>query len=788
MKFNYGKIPQEMKAMKRWCLWKLVEKDGRMTKVPIDANTGYGAKSNDPATWCEFDKAFDNCDFYKCNGLGFMLGQGVFGIDLDHIDMMDETDNELVKDFIDTLGSGVYIEYSQSGEGLHFICRGNLPQGARRKGDIEMYDSARFFALTGKTYNAKDYKNLELKDKSVQVKPLHEKYLVTPPQQQVVAPPTPQEGAYMFEKPQSTTKMIPQPLSDMEVLEKGAVARNGSKFQMLYEGMWENLTPSQSEADLMFCNMLAFWTGKDEEQMERIFQQSGLMRDKWNRPQKGGTTTYGQETLRKAIESCGEVYSVREKPPVATPQVGVVGTTKVKKNYDLTDTGNAERFIDKFGENIRYNFDNKNWVVFKGKTWERDTKQLVKVMTDILIEEMKEEAMDEPNELYQRELLKNIKRLASNSGKEAMLKEAMHVGNTPTVNSDYDKPKNLLNCANGIIDLHTGKLLPHNKDLMLSKNTGCEVDLRDPQPKRWIKFLHEVFADNKDLVSFVHKAVGYTLSGYVNEQCFFQCYGTGSNGKSVFLNIVSAIMGDYGINTQVESILTRGNGSGNATNDIARMNGSRFVRTNEPNEGARFNEGLVKQMIGGDVTTARYLYGNEFEFVPIFKLWIACNYKINIRGTDDGIWRRNRLIPFTQSFKGSAMDKTLETKLREELPQILGWFVKGFALYEKEGLELPSVMQKEQDKYKEEMDKVAQFIENKCFEKPGALERADDMYKEYVEWTKLSNEYRFTQTKFGIEMGKKYEKRKLGGNVYYVGIILKKNDNSYVYMGEGGNK
>ena len=764
IKFNYENIPNELKSLKRWVLWKLKSDKG---KIPINAKNGYGAKSNDADTWTTFDEALKRVDYFSCEGLGFMLGNGYFGIDIDHA-----IDNKnLIDEFVDSLNS--YTEISQSGEGIHIICKGVLPSGARRKGNIEMYDSARFFALTGNLYNGVVCEKIE--DRTNEVAVLWNKYLNS----QVVVP----NGAYVYSKESSYSNLpTMSSLSDEEVIEKAKESKSGNLFTCLYYGQWEGLYPSQSEADMSFCSMLAFWCARDERQMDRIFRTSKLYREKWDL--KRGENTYGQITIRNAVSNCKDVYTpaFNQSTQVYNPQTGEIVQ---KKLYDFNDTGNAQRFIDRFGSNIRYNFDNKTWVVFDGKTWIRDSKQIVKTQADILIEEMKVEMAKESDKDLQKEMAKNIKHLSSNSGKEAMLKEAMHIGFIPTINADYDKDDYLLNCFNGVVDLRTGKLLPHDKKYMCSKNTNVRVDF-DNEPKRWKKFLLEIFDNSQELVDYIQVAIGYTLTGDTKEQCFFQCYGDGANGKSVLLDIIYDMLGDYSLNSQIESILAKNNNSSGASSEIARMNGARFVRTNEPNEGSRFNEGLVKQLVSGDVTTARYLYGMEFEFTPKFKLWIATNYKINVRGTDYGIWRRQRLVPFEVKFEGKNADKYLTDKLREELPQILGWAIKGTLKWKKEGLVTPEKIEMANKEYKQEMDIISAFLKD-CT-KPSAYgrEKASDVFKEYSQWAKDGHEYCMTQSKFGIEMGKRYNKKNVNGYVYYIGLILKKHDSSYVYEEEEG--
>ena len=758
--YDYSKIPQELKQLNRWVLWKLkVNEKGKTTKIPINAKNGYGAKSNDPDTWVSFDEALEKVEYFNCKGLGFMLGNGYFGIDIDH-----QLDNkDLINEFVNTLSS--YTEISQSGEGIHIICKGVLPIGNRRKGNIEMYDSARFFAMTGNALN--DIEHIE--DRTEEVKPLYQKYLGQEKQEQEV---------YVYNVDYRNNSY--NVLTDEEVLIKAQESSNGNLFSCLYYGQWEGLYDSQSQADLAFCSLLAFWCSKNEDQMDRIFRSSKLNRSKWD--EKRGNTTYGRMTIEKAVSNCRDVYGqTYNNSQVYNPITGEVSS---KKEYDLNDTGNANRFIDRFGTNIRYNFDNKVWIVFDGKTWVEDTKQIVKKQADIMINEMKVEAIQEPDKDIRKDKLNNVKHLASNSGKEAMLKEAMHIGATPSTNADYNTDNYLINCFNGIVDLKTGTLIPHDKKYMISKNTHMECDLVN-EPKRWKQFLLEIFNGSQEMVDFIQVALGYTLTGDTKEQCFFQCYGEGANGKSVFFDIVYTIFGDYGLNSQIESFLAKANAQNGASSEIARMNGARFIRTNEPNDNSRLNEGLVKQLVGGDITTARFLYGKEFEFKPVFKLWIATNYKLVVRGTDKGIWRRMMVIPFKVTFEGDKRDKNLTEKLLAEAPQILGWIVKGCLKWQKEGLSPAPEIEKETSSYKQEMDIVLKFINDCVISNPNKREKASDVFKEYKTWARTSNEWDgMTQAKFGIEMGKRFEKKNINGYVYYMGLMLKKNDDSYIYEEE----
>lgn len=768
---NYNNIPEEMKAERRWVLWKTKLNDkGKLTKIPICGYNGFPARSNDKDTWSTFEECLENQSTYKCRGLGFMLGDGYVGVDIDH-----SIDNkELLDEFITMLKS--YTEISQSGEGIHIIVKGYLPYGQRRRDNIEMYDSGRFFALTGNIYQGTE-RNV-ISDKSNELEYLHKKYLIKKElkEQAQKMDKVSYQAAYLYVKNDNANNLTL--LTDEEVLTKAMQSSNGNRFSCLYYGQWEGFYPSQSEADLSFCSLLAFWCSKNYEQMDRIFRNSKLYRVKWD--EKRGAQTYGEMTLYQAINNCKDVYTRNYNSSVERYDINS-GQVNYINRYSLDDTGNAQRFVDRFGPNYRYNFDNKCWMYFDNKTWLKDTKQIIKTQVDTLITEMKIEAAKELDKELVKSLTQNIKRLSSNNGKEAMLKEAMHLGSTPTINADFDKDNYLLNCLNGIVDLKKGILMPHDKTKLMSKNTNISCDMFN-EPVRWKQFLLEVFNNDQSMVDYVQTIVGYTLTGDTKEQCFFQCYGDGANGKSVFLDILYKMLGDYSLNSQVESILAKNNGFNNtASSEIARMNGARFVRTNEPNEGCRFNEGLVKQLVSGDVTTARFLYGAEFEFVPRFKLWIATNYKINVRGSDYGIWRRIRLIPFEVKFEGDKADKHLTEKLEEELPQILGWAVKGCLKWQKEGLVIPDKIAKANEVYRKEMDILTSFLDDCTKVNDKAKERSSDLYKEYSDWAKNGHEYCMTLSKFGTEMGKRFYKKNINGYIYYLGIQLKKHDESYVY-------
>lgn len=752
----YEQIPQELKALPNWICWDAVpdEKRGKIKKVPINALTGGGAMSNNPSTWCDFDTAVRASE--KHSGIGFMFGGcPYFGVDIDgkeeELEAYQRGENgNIISEFISTLQS--YTEISQSGKGIHIICRGKLPKRGRRKGSVEMYEDGRFFVMTGNSCS--EYESIA--ECSDSIKPLHEKYI---------------GGGH-----EPVAKAVPAVRLDTadQIIKAAAGAKNGGKFVSLYSGRTAGYT-SQSEADMAFCSMLAFWTGCDAEKMDMIFRSSGLMREKWDRPQSG--STYGALTIQKAIAGCSQVYSPKNSYSASFKQGEVNAQTEQtgQRLYSFDDTGNAQRFVDLFGDKVRYCYTDKRWLWYDGRKWCTDMTGTVKRLADKAVACMAAEAKvyaqldaDEGTDMA-KAFEKHIKSSRSNKSKNAMLNEVMH--HVPILPSQLDRYKAALNTPGGVIDLKSGALAPHDPKNYFTKITAVEYSENADCP-RWTAFLDDIFGGDKDLIRYVQKAVGYSLTGATSEQCAFFLYGTGRNGKSTFLDIIRDIFGDYAANIQPETIMVR-NSQGSAINsDIARLKGARLVTSVEPNEGVRINEGLLKQLTGDDTVTARKLYGDEFEFKPEFKLWMATNHKPVIRGTDTGIWRRIHMIPFTCVIPEGKVDRRLKYKLSAELTGIFRWAVEGCLLWQKEGLKMPRAVLEEVREYRREMDVISAFVEDKCTVGKGLSVKSSQLFAAYLNWAEQNNEYRMSSTKFGMELAKRFEKVKGRGCNYYSGITL----------------
>ncbi len=758
---KYQAIPQELRILKNWVCWQAV-KDERshsgVSKRPIDPKTGNFAKSNDPSTWADFDTAADASENWS--GIGFMFGgSGYFGVDLDDINEelreYSEGKENIVTEFVNTLGS--YAEASQSGAGIHIICKGTLPKGGRRKGKVEMYDTGRFFVMTGQPIS--EY--AEIVDCSDSIKALHEKYI----------------GGGKEPVPEIHYVSIPQTTD--EVIKAAINSKNGSKFKALFSGDISGYG-SQSEADMAFCNMLAFWTGCDAQKMDAIFRVSGLMREKWDRSQSG--STYGALTLQKAIADCTEVYRGKGSGSyhvnIGSSDSGLISIgdkPERQRLYSFDDTGNAMRFVDLFGDKVRYNYTDKRWIYYDGRKWCTDLTGTVKRLADKSVEAMEAEAQvyaemdEEEGGDMTKAFQKHVKASRSNRSKRAMLDEVTHY--VPVLPQHLDTHKIYINTPAGVIDLRDGTLHDHAPEQYITKITSVEYSPNADCPK-WLSFLDDIFMGDKDLIRYIQKAVGYSLTGSTSEQCVFFLFGTGRNGKSTFIDVIRDIVGDYAANIQPETIMVRKTGGNAINSDIARLKGARLVTSVEPNEGMRINEGLLKQLTGEDVVTARKLYGDEFEFKPEFKLWVSTNHKPIIRGTDTGIWRRIHLIPFTVQIPENKIDRRLKYKLAAEMPGIFRWAVDGCLMYQREGLKMPRAVADSVKEYRREMDVISAFIEDCCVTGKGCSVQSSQLYAAYCKWSEQGNEYTMSATKFSVEVGKRFEKIKTTKCNYYSGITL----------------
>lgn len=749
-------IPQELTELKQWCIWRYVERGDKVTKLPINPADNTFAKSNDESTWADLQTAREGYQKYNADGLGFFFKEPYMGIDIDDIGeeleryKRGDIQENIVFEFYESLKS--YTEISPSGNGIHIILKGEIPGSRRRKENVEMYDSGRFFTMTGDSLGKYETVN---ESNPLMIDHLYDRYIG---ENNVVNLPIDHHSSHN--------------LSESEIISQILNSKQSDLFKRFMNDGWEELYDSQSEADLAFANLLAFWCARDYTKMDSLFRQSGLMREKWD--EKRGKTTYGEATLHKAINETESVYTPKQQKETGRYTFSFDEPEKEEKTYpnrSWDDTGNADRVMDRYGDLIKYSYTNNKFYVYEGTQWIADDMGYVRQLIDATVTDMKNEKIYIADDVEEKDAMKawnrHLSNSRNNSKKKAVQDELKHRVSIST--NAFDKDDMLLNTQNGYLDLTDGEMHDHDKEKLFSRKTNTEYTDTMGAPV-WENFLQDIFDGDQELIRYLQKAIGYSLTGSIKEQVMFILYGKGRNGKSLFINVLSDILGSYANNIQAKTLMVKHGETIN--NDLARLQGSRLVTSSEPNEGFRFDEGLIKQITGEETITARFLYGEEFEFLPKFKIWVTTNHKPIIRGTDDGIWRRMMLIPFSVQIPEEKMDKDLKWKLLREAPGILDWALEGAIMWQREGLEMPGAVEKASREYRREMDVLEQFIDEVCVVGESEQVAASDFYKAYKQWAKDNEEHLFAKQKFSQKMKEKFEYKKTRSGRFYRGIDI----------------
>ncbi|MDO3660740.1 phage/plasmid primase, P4 family [Bacillus sp. C28GYM-DRY-1] len=727
--YDFKNIPQELKNAPQWILWRSEERNGKKTKVPYQID-GSMAQSSNKRTWSTFATIMKFFNEQEYDGIGFMFSKDdpFIGIDIDHC-VNDGVLSPFAQEIIQTVSS--YTEYSPSGEGVHIIAKGKLPlrgPGTGRKNidkGLEVYRHGRYFTFTGNSLEVGP-----VQERSEEIKTIFDKYLTEK-----------EEAKPASNRTQSASDI--SNLSNKEIWERMFNSKNGKSIQDLFNGQLIN--GDHSSTDMALCNHLAFWTDKDASKMDSMFRESDLFREKWDRQHSADGATYGEMTIAAAIYSTGPTISdlmgQQEQPYevyFSQPQASHVADTEeiidTPPVFHLTELGNAERLVYYHGKNIRY-CNELDWLIWNGKMWEEDSKRQIEALTAQTLRAIYGEAKA-TEDGYRKKLLNDWAKKCERRN----IRMNTILDTRPMVavrKQELDSHKYLFNCENGVIDLKTGELLPHDRDFLFTKISSVAYQ-KDADCPNWKAFLESIFIDeqgqpNNEIIDFMQKAIGYSLTGDTTEQVMFFLFGNGRNGKSTFINTVQQLLGDYGRQTNSDTFIKKKNDS-SINNDIARLDGARFVSAVESEEGQQLSESLVKQITGGEKMSARFLRQEYFEFTPEFKVFFTTNHKPIVKGSDEGIWRRIRLVPFTVTIPKEKVDKKLPQKLAAEMPGILRWAVEGCLKWQKDGLKEPEVIRKATEGYREDMDILAPFLAEKCVIHQAAKIEAKELYKEYKDW------------------------------------------------------
>lgn len=759
-------IPAELKTSCRFCVWKFEKRNGQKTKMPYNPANGDRARINDLRTFADFKTTLVTYAMGGYDGIGIAVGSGIGAFDIDHCIREDGTLNDTA-DTVLSIFPTAYVEKSPSGKGLRgffhvpedYVYDKTVYYINNRSKGLEVYmpgATNRFVTVTGDVYRTGEIPNDEtamstlldtLMKRNKQVQQTHF-----------------QHHSY---------------LDDEAVIAHANEASNSEKFKKLFAGEWEDLYGSQSDADMAFLSILAFWCGCDEEQMDRIFRTSGLMRPKWDRKQAG--STYGAISIRNTVNTCASVYipvnvqdivdeeftnldpddEKSERPPDISKLTLSLEEMAPHTNprYGRDEIGLGNMFADFFKPIARYNSERGIWFVYDGVVWQPDMENLkVAELAKLLADKLYLFALKITEEDARKRFIDRVRKLQQRKHRDTMLKDAKSV--FPLSMKQYDQDIYLFNCKNGTLDLRTMEFREHRPEDFLTKVSPVIYD-PDADCPRWRTFITEIMQGDNARADYLQKAIGYSLTGDTKMECLFILYGpTSRNGKGTTMESILRIMGEYGKNADPTMLQAKFNSqSGGPSEEIARLAGSRFVNISEPEKKITLDAALTKRLTGNDTITARYLHENSFEFRPNFKIFINTNHRPNI--TDLTLFESGRIkiIPFDRHFEENEQDKDLKSTFAkpENMSGILNWMLEGYKLFRSQGLAMPdSVVQATTD-YQIFSDKMGQFFDECIEEKEGCELRRGAVYTRYKEWCG-ENGYRAEAAKnLNQEIEKRYK-------------------------------
>jgi len=448
--------------------------------------------------------------------------------------------------------------------------------------------------------------------------------------------------------------------------------------------------------------------------------------------------------------STPEAAAAVEAQKALLPEADTIGFT-----YNRNDTGNAERLVRAYGNMIRHT--NGRFHIWNGKVWAQDHYRKVDRMAEHIVKEI----LDEAALIEDEKAANSLRKFAIQSGDRARRNNMIEIASAKKgvrmQSSDFDKDLWAFNVQNGTVDLRTEELRPHNPQDNITKIAPIIYDLEAKCPT-WDNFLLEAMIGDQEMIDFLAMAAGYSMTGDTSIQAMFFCHGDGENGKGVFIETLSYLLGAYGYTAAFETFVYHNKQGRDIRSDLAALVGVRFLSAEESAEGHRLDEALIKQLTGENTITTRFLYQDEFSYKPNFTLWMTSNFKPSIKSQDWGTWRRVKMIPWEFQVERNQRDEQLKSKLRKEASGILNWALRGLQRYVQAGYKMtyPAKVKAATDEYRTSQDILGQFIDARC--QVGAEHKVavSQLFSAFQAWAEVSRErHNFTLRTFGTALEKR---------------------------------
>ena len=722
----------DLKLQPRWVCYDAA-------KAPIDVRTGKYAKSTDPSTWTTYDVAKAYADRRGLPGVGVVFnGDGIVGIDLDDaLESIGDDDDgapmykrHAYAVHLMNLNTS-YAEVSPSKTGIHIIGTATIPQSLKQPLEgigVEVYATARYFTFTEdiigdceELNSIQDIVNQIFDDVALTKEPQPEPSHDLPAPQET---PSKWIEAVINNRIKAAVKKVTNAPDGQRHIERIRAARLLGGYMASAEREGVNVLSDNDAINLL---MKARPPAKHAEHKERLALVSGLQ--------------YGRAKPIDLPKPSAPIAPIAKKTPtVLTETTESVESIEDEETYHLTDLGNGQRLVRACGDKLCYVAEWKQWLVWDGQRWAKgDDAGVVRLAHRVALD-IYTEIANEPDSDRRKDITKWAVASESAMRIDAMIKSARpYLTKAPSI---FDTHAHLLNVANGTVNLQTMEMTAHDPAQYLTKIVDVAYNEKTPMSPRWAKFLRTIFDDDNELEAYVQRAVGYTLTGHTDEHCLFFCYGDGANGKSTFMKALEIISGEFSTTASIEALLEKRNDGDNATPTVAGLVGMRLATAQEMPDGKRFDESLIKSITGGDTISARMLYGSIFKFVPTHTLWLTGNHKPRITGTDAGIWRRIRIVPFTANIPEDQRrdSREIAKEFHEDASAILQWAVLGAYLWYKNGIGTCEAVEKATTEYRGEEDIVARFIQTMCVTGESKRVAKTVLYAAWKEWAEDEGE------------------------------------------------
>jgi putative DNA primase/helicase len=708
--------PGELRTLDQFVCWREEVRAGEPTKVPYSVAGGKASTTN-PKTWAPLDAALSHAEEHGMSGVGFVFTEDdpFAGIDIDKC--RDAETGEIepwARKIVAAFDS--YTEVSPSGTGLHIFVKATLPGPNNRKGPLEMYESGRYFTLTGEHLGGTPTE-------------IHERQDVLERLYQHVFKIEKASSATNGHKPQTA----PLDVGDEDLLALAKQAKNGEKFSRLWSGDTSDYAGDDSRADLALCSLLAFWTDGDTERMDHLFRQSGLMRDKWNRDD------YRERTFNRVLDGRTEFYQPGEKASEngnASQPKKAAGKPSPPTHDELRD-----RWI---GGNPHHAHGLGEWRRYEAGIWPTVSETSVKAEISNVIETAKPEG---------------IKPTAS------ILSSVTELTRIKVFVPDerWDADSNILVCRNGALNISTGQLVDHQPGHYATSAVPYKYD-PEVRPVIWDYFLRNTVPA---AANFLQEFAGYALTTEMTHELAVWLFGPPGSGKSTFIAGLAAMLGHragiLGLADLERSRFT-----------LADLPGKTLVVASEQPSSYLASTNTLNAIISGELIQVERKYRDPFTVIPRAKVCWAMNELPRVADANSGLFRRVKVVTFP-ALAENERDPKIKRAIETEGAGILNWALEGLWRLEKRGhFEVPAGVEDATKQFRENNDVPALFVEDRCIQGADLKVQASQLYTEYKEWC-LENGHRpMSSTRLADDWARLgFEKTASNGRRFYRGLALR---------------